>query len=71
MDECYGNPLFHWTHLELRRFFGIDTILSKETAEEIWEKTNEKLATESFTPRELIKRANVKTLCTTDDPVDT
>ena len=70
MDECYGNPLFHWTHLELRRFFGIDTILSKETAEEIWEKTNEKLATDEFTPRELIRRSNVKTLCTTDDPID-
>ena len=70
MDECYGNPLFHWTHLELKRFFGVDTILSKETAEEIWEKTNEKLATDEFTARELIKRANVKTLCTTDDPID-
>ena len=70
MDECYGNPLFHWTHLELKRFFGIDTILSKETAEEIWEKTNEKLSTDEFTARELIKRANVKTLCTTDDPID-
>ncbi|MGL5427351.1 MAG: glucuronate isomerase [Cetobacterium sp.] len=70
IDECYGNPLFHWTHLELKRFFGIDTILSKETAEEIWEKTNEMLAKDDFTARSLIKRANVKAICTTDDPID-
>ena len=70
IDECYGNPLFHWTHLELKRFFGIDLVLSKETAEEIWNLTNEKLATDKFTARELIKMSNVKTLCTTDDPID-
>ncbi len=69
--NCIGNPLYHWTHLELRRFFGIDTLLSPETAEEIWEKTNAMLATNEFTARELIKRSNVKALCTTDDPVDT
>lgn len=70
IDECYGNPLFHWTHLELKRFFGIDLVLSKETAEEVWNLTNEKLATDKFTARELIKMSNVKTLCTTDDPID-
>ena len=70
IDECYGNPLFHWTHLELKRFFGIDVVLSKETAEEVWNLTNEKLATDKFTARELIKMSNVKTLCTTDDPID-
>ncbi len=68
--NCIGNPLYHWTHLELRRFFGIDTLLSPETAEEIWEKTNAMLATNEFTARELIKRSNVKALCTTDDPID-
>jgi len=71
MVNCIGNPLYHWTHLELRRFFGIDTLLSPETAEEIWEKANAMLATEEFTARELIKRSNVKALCTTDDPIDT
>ena len=70
IDECYGNPLFHWTHLELKRFFGIDLVLSKETTEEVWNLTNEKLATDKFTARELIKMSNVKTLCTTDDPID-
>ena len=70
IDECYGNPLFHWTHLELKRFFGIDLVLSKETAEEVWNLTNEKLTTDKFTARELIKMSNVKTLCTTDDPID-
>lgn len=70
IDECYGNPLFHWTHLELKRFFGIDLVLSKETAKEVWNLTNEKLVTDKFTARELIKMSNVKTLCTTDDPID-
>lgn len=68
--NCIGNPLYHWTHLELRRFFGIDTLLSPSTAEEIWEKTNAMLATNEFTARELIRRSNVRALCTTDDPVD-
>jgi len=71
MVNCIGNPLYHWTHLELRRFFGINTLLSPATAEEIWEKTDAMLATKEFTARELIKRSNVKALCTTDDPIDT
>ena len=71
MPSCIGNPLYHWTHLELKRFFGIDTILSPETAEEIWEKCNAQLQKEDFTARGLIKRSNVKAICTTDDPTDT
>ncbi len=70
ITNCIGNPLYHWTHLELRRYFNIDTLLSPSTAEEIWNKTNELLATEDFTARKLIERSNVKALCTTDDPVD-
>jgi len=66
-----GNPLYHWTHLELQRFFGIDILLNKESAEAIWEKCNELLQKEEFTARELIKRSNVKVICTTDDPIDT
>jgi glucuronate isomerase len=67
---CIGNPLYHWTHLELQRFFGIDISLSPKTADEIWEKANTKIASGGFTPRELIKNSNVSVLCTTDDPAD-
>lgn len=70
MPYCIGNPLYHWTHLELKRYFGIEKILSPETAEEIWEKCNHLLQTDEFSVRSLIKRSNVKVLCTTDDPVD-
>lgn len=66
-----GNPLYHWTHLELQRYFGIDILLNPESAEEIWEKCNELLQKEEFAARELIKRSNVKVICTTDDPIDT
>jgi glucuronate isomerase len=66
-----GNPLYHWTHLELQRYFGIDELLNKESAEVIWEKCNELLQKEEFTARELIRRSNVKVICTTDDPADT
>lgn len=70
MPKCLGNPLYHWTHLELRRFFGIDKVLSPETAEAIWEECNKLLAQDDFTARNLIKNSNVAVLCTTDDPVD-
>ncbi len=70
MPDCIGNPLYHWTHLELQRFFGINTLLSPATAEEIWEKCNAMLQTDQFTARSLIKRSNVKAVCTTDDPSD-
>lgn len=71
MPACIGNPLYHWTHLELKRFFGIDTLLSPATADEIWEKCNALLAQDGFAARGLIERSNVKVLCTTDDPADT
>lgn len=67
--HCIGNPLYHWTHLELKRYFGIDELLSPETAEEIWEKCNKRL--EQLSARELIKTSNVRVICTTDDPADT
>ncbi|HPT88623.1 MAG TPA: glucuronate isomerase [Bacillota bacterium] len=69
MPNCIGNPLYHWTHLELKRYFGIDKLLSPETAEEIWEKCNAVL--EHLTVRDIIKKSNVKLICTTDDPTDT
>ncbi|GMG73396.1 MULTISPECIES: glucuronate isomerase [Priestia] len=65
-----GNPLYHWTHLELRRFFNIDEILNEQTAPFIWEKANEKLRSGKFGARDLITRSNVKVICTTDDPTD-
>jgi len=66
-----GNPLYHWTHLELKRYFDIDTILSEDTAKEIWDKVNKKLSGEGFSCRELIRKSNVAVICTTDNPYDT
>ena len=65
-----GNPLFHWSHLELQRYFGITTVLSEATAKEIWDETCALLQTEDYRPQTLIRRSNVAALCTTDDPVD-
>ncbi|MFC6169596.1 glucuronate isomerase [Loigolactobacillus jiayinensis] len=70
IEHSIGNPLYEWTHLELKRFFGIDTLLSTKTAPEIWEKANALLATDAFKRRNLIKRFNVRVVCTTDDPID-
>jgi len=64
------NPLYHWTHLELKRFFGIDKILNPSTAKEIWDECNAKLQTPEYSVRNIIRMANVHTICTTDDPVD-
>lgn len=65
------NPLYHWTHLELKRIFGIDTILKPETAREIYDACNEKLVTTAFRAQGLMKSCHVETVCTTDDPADT
>ena len=65
-----GNPLYHWTHLELQRHFGIDECLSPETAPEIWNACNQKLSQKDFSVRNLLKRMQVQVLCTTDDPAD-
>jgi len=70
ISRCIGNPLYHWTHLELKRYFNIDTVLSPDTAEEIWERCNGILASGQLSARDLIKRSNVKVICTTDDPTD-
>ena len=66
-----GNPLYHWTHLELKRYFDIDETLNEESCERIWNKCNECLAKPEFRAQELIKRSNVEVICTTDDPIDT
>jgi len=64
------NPLYHWTHLELVRTFGIEELLDGESAERIWGAANERLAEPGFTCRGLLERFGVEWLCTTDDPVD-
>ena len=66
-----GNPLHHWSHLELRRYFGYEGILNGDTAEEVWNLCNEKLRQRAFSARNLILQSNVKVICTTDDPADT
>ena len=70
IGKAIGNPLYHWSHLELRRFFGYDGVLNKKTAPEVWKIANEKLQSEGYTSRGLILMSNVDTICTTDDPVD-
>ena len=64
------NPLFHWTHLELKKFFGVEKVLNPKTEDEIWETCNAKLNSAGYSVRGIIKMANVHTICTTDDPVD-
>ena len=71
LGKAVGNPLYHWSHLELRRFFGYDGILNRETAGEVWETANAKLQSEGYSARGLIRMSNVETICTTDDPADT
>ncbi len=65
-----GNPLYHWTALELKRYFDVDTPLTSRTAREIWDACNRRLASDEFSARALIRRSNVEVLCTTDDPAD-
>jgi glucuronate isomerase len=70
IPHTLGNPLYHWTHLELKRCFGIDLLLGPDTAEEIWDRANEQLDDPSFSARGMLRRFQVKALCTTDDPAD-
>jgi glucuronate isomerase len=64
------NPLYHWTHLELRRYFGIEDILNPSSARKIYDMSSEMLKTKEFSARGLMERMNVKVVCTTDDPID-
>ena len=70
MPKLIGNPIYHWTHLELKRYFGCDLILSEKTVDEIWDITSKKLASPEMSARGLIKGSRVEALCTTDDPAD-
>lgn len=64
------NPLYHWTHLELQRYFDVDAILSSANAKEVYDACTAKLQTKEFSIQGLIKKMNVKVICTTDDPID-
>ena len=70
MPKLIGNPLYHWSHLELRYYFGFEGNLNGDTAEEVWQLCNAKLNSPDFTVRNIIRKSNVKLICTTDDPID-
>ena len=71
MPKLIGNPLYHWSHLELQRYFGYTGYLNGDTAEEVWNLCNAKLHEDSMSVRNLILQSNVTVICTTDDPADT
>jgi glucuronate isomerase len=70
LPKAVNNPVYHWTYLELKRYFGIEKQLNLDTAEEIYNACNQKLAEPDMSVRGLIERSNVKIICTTDDPID-
>ncbi len=70
LDKAIGNPLFHWSHLELQRYFGYTGVLGADTAEEVWNLCNAKLQEPSMSVRNLIRQSGVTLICTTDDPAD-
>ena len=70
LQYCIGNPLYHWAHIELQRYFGIDTPLNAKTAKDIYKRANEAIKNGDFRPQSLITNSNVKVVCTTDDPID-
>lgn len=70
MPYLIGNPIYHWSHLELKRFFGIEETLSEKNAEEIWSRCNEIIQSPDFSARTMISKSNVKYIATTDDPAD-
>lgn len=70
LQYCIGNPLYHWAHIELQRYFGINTPLNKKTAAEIYDRANDAIKNGDFRPQTLITKSNVKYVCTTDDPID-
>ncbi len=71
ISKAIGNPLYHWSHLELQRFFDYHGVLNADTAEEVWQLCAEKLNSPDMSVRNLIRKSNVEIICTTDDPVDT
>ncbi|MDR0822329.1 MAG: glucuronate isomerase [Endomicrobium sp.] len=70
LEKAIGNPIHHWSHLELKRYFDYDGVLCAETANEVWDLCNKKLSSPDMSAREIIKKSNVKAICTTDEPID-
>lgn len=70
VPDTLRNPLYHWTHLELQRYFGIEDLLNPDSAARIYEQAGEMLQSDAFSVRKLIRKMNVEVICTTDDPVD-
>jgi len=71
VPNTLGNPLYHWSHLELQRYFGINELINERNAPAIWEQANAKLQTDDLSVRGMIKNNDVRVICTTDDPADT
>ena len=70
MPYLIGNPIYHWSHLELKRFFKVEEVLSEKTAKIIWDKCNKEIKEKNLTAKKLIEMSNVKYIGTTDDPID-
>ena len=70
LPRCIGNPIYHWTHLELKRYFGSDLVISGDTAQEIWDLTAKQLQRDELRVRGIITQSNVQAIGTTDDPID-
>lgn len=70
MPKLIGNPLYHWSHLELQRYFGYNGVLNADTCDEVWKLCNEKLAAPEMSAKNIIRNSGVNLLCTTDDPID-
>lgn len=70
VPQTLRNPLYHWTHLELKRYFNIEHLLGPDTGEQVWEQCNAMLQQDDFRPRSILERFRVKIVCTTDDPAD-
>ena len=70
LEKAIGNPLYHWSHLELKRYFGYEGYLNGDTAEEVWNLCNAKLHEADMSVRNIIRRSGVTLICTTDDPID-
>ncbi|WP_086348820.1 glucuronate isomerase [Candidatus Enterococcus clewellii] len=70
MEKAIGNPIYEWSHLELRRYFDIELTINQENAPMIWALANKKIRTNDYRPQELIRLMKVKAICTTDDPAD-
>lgn len=70
LPYAIGNPIYHWTHMELKKYFNIDLQINAKNAQQIWDATSEMISSGKFTPWHFIEASNVETICTTDDPAD-